>query len=391
MAYDFVLDSHCDTPSMLLEGLDVTQRPERGHFDFQRMRSGGVDGVFFALYTSNALTQDEALRRSLRMLEACHATVQQAKHAGLADFAFSVEEALANKRAGLSSVFLGMENALPLGQDLDLLRFFYRQGVRYLTLTHNGNNEVCDAAMKAAAGEIRWGGLSPFGRVLIAEMNRLGMMIDVSHVSDATFDQVVELSSTPVVATHSCCRALCDHPRNMTDAMIQRLASRGGVIQINFYPAFLDANFGKNPLFHEADDRMDALQLRYREAIGAGVHRSLGHTAEELDCFRTEYNEAMDALTRFPSPSYQLVVDHIEHVMRLVGPEHVGLGSDFDGISVAPDGLRDIAAYGVIREELHRRGHSDEVIRGVLGGNFLRVMRSVEMAAAPGEALGSGA
>lgn len=381
MAYNFVLDSHCDTPSMLLEGLDLTQRPERGHFDFHRMRAGGVDGVFFALYTSNALSQDEALRRSLRMLEACYKAVGQAKKAGLAAFAFSVEEALANQAAGLSSVFLGMENALPLGKDLDLLRFFYRQGVRYLTLTHNGNNDVCDSAMKAASGAETWGGLSPFGRELVAEMNRLGMLVDVSHVSDATFEQVVELSQAPVVASHSCCRALCDHPRNMTDAMIQKLAARGGVIQINFYPAFLEASFGKDSAFVAADDRMDALQLLYREAIGAGVHKTEGHSIEALEQFRTEYNAAMEELTLFPAPSYLRVVDHIEHVIRLVGPEYVGLGSDFDGISVAPDGLRDISAYGIIRDELQRRGYSETVIQGIMGGNFLRVMREAELLA----------
>ena len=382
MHYDFVLDSHCDTPSMLLEGLDLTQTPQRGHVDFLRMKKGGVDGAFFALYTSNELSGDIALRRALRMLEACYQAVDRGARKGMAAFAFTVEEALRNKAAGLRSVFLGMENGLPLGEDLDLLRYFYRQGVRYLTLTHNGNNAICDAAAKAAQGEARWGGLSPFGRVLIEEMNRLGMLIDVSHVSDATFEQVVALSKAPVIASHSSCRALCNHPRNMTDEMIRQLAARGGVIQINFYPAFLDQGFGTDPAFLAADEKAEELQAVYRSAIGAGTAPLAKNLNEkvilEMEC---DYNVAMNELSLFPAPSYQHVVDHIEHVIRLVGPEYVGLGSDFDGISVAPDGLRSIADYGIIRSELQARGYTEDCIRGIMGGNFLRVMRQAEQLA----------
>ncbi len=381
--FDFVLDSHCDTPSMLLEGLDLTQHPVRGHVDFHRMRQGGVDGAFFALYTSNSLTQEQALDRANKMLAACQQTIAEGERAGMAAFAGSVAQALENRSRGLCSVFIGMENGLPIGEDLDLLRDFYRRGVRYLTLTHNGNNAICDSAAQAVQGKARWNGLSPFGREVVLEMNRLGMIIDVSHVSDATFEQVVDFSVAPIVATHSCCRALCHHPRNMTDDMIRRLAKKGGVIQINFYPAFLEEEFGQDPAFLAADAQAEELQSRYRNAIGAGTGPSAAHLYDEkgLQELEAAYNAAMAALMRFPAPSYTRVVDHIEHVIRLVGPEHVGLGSDFDGISVAPDGLRDMADYGVIRAELQRRGHSEKDIRGILGGNFLRVMRDVEQCA----------
>lgn len=362
---EFVLDSHCDTPSMLLEGTDLCGCPQRGHVDFGRMRSGGVDGAFFALYTPNTMEPDAALRRVLRMLAATEETVERGRAAGLADFAVTPEQASANRRLGLRSVLLGMENGAPMGKDLSLLRFFYRRGVRYLTLTHNGHNQICDSA---APPEPRWGGLSPFGREVVAEMNRIGMLVDVSHCSDATFEQVLSCSKAPVVATHSCCRALCPHPRNLTDAMIRSLAARGGVMQVNFYPAFLDEEFSRSRAFAEADARGEELQREFREALESG-DRSRAAALEPA------YTEAMRELGRFPAPSFRRVADHIDRAVHEAGWMHVGLGSDFDGISVAPDGLRDIGAYGNLRQELLDRGYREEAVRAILGGNFLRVMR----------------
>ena len=258
-----------------------------------------------------------------------------------------------------------MENGLPIQKDLHMLRLFYRFGVRYMTLTHAGNNEICDSC---GPKEKRWGGVSPFGQEVIAEMNRLGMIIDVSHISDDAFYDVIKYSKAPVAATHSCCRALCGHRRNMTDDMIKALAENDGVIQINFYPAFIDDSFASDEFSELADD-FDAKQFASR-------------MEPDNDEKRAAYHEVEKKLANFPAPSYKRVVDHIDHVVKLVGAKHVGLGSDFDGIETPPEGVRDISKFPLFTEELKARGYSDEDIKGILGGNFLRVMKRVEEVAA---------
>lgn len=355
----FVLDSHCDTPSMLLENLNIGEKLNRGQVDFVRMKEGGVDGMFFAIYTSNRLSPDEATRRAIELLSRTYDAVD--RNRDKVAFAFSVAQARENKKNGLLSVFLGMENGSPIQKDLSMLRFFYRFGIRYLTLTHTGNNEICDSC---AAKEKRWGGVSPFGRKVIEELNRIGVMVDVSHISDDSFYDVLRYSKAPVVATHSCCRALCNHPRNLTDQMIKDLATSGGVIQINFYPAFLDNNFGTDEFWALADD-FDEKQQASRKDLDNPVKRDAYHKIE------TE-------LLNYPAPSYKLIVDHIDHVVNLVGAEHVGLGSDFDGIETPPQGMKDVSCFSKFTEELRFRGYSDSDIRGILGENFLRVMSEVE-------------
>lgn len=317
----FVLDSHCDTPSEILRGRDIALDNPDAHVDFPKLRRGGVDACFFALYTPNTITEDESLRKVMRMLAAVRDAL--AANPDKAALATTPEEAIALKEKGLTAVFLGMENALPLGKDLSLLRYFYRAGVRYVTLTHNGDNEICDSA---AEGK-RWGGLSPFGREFVAEMNRIGMLVDIAHCSDKTFYDCIEVSSAPIVSTHSCCRALCSHRRNLTDDQLRALAAKGGVCQINFYPVFL------------SDD----------------------------------YNEELD-LNR---PGVKDVVDHIDHAVKVAGIEAVGIGSDFDGIDEAPLGLDDISRIGLVFDEMARRGYSEDEIELVAGRNFLRVLSEV--------------
>ncbi|MBP5210239.1 MAG: dipeptidase [Bacteroidales bacterium] len=314
----FLLDSHCDAPSMLLKGADFSKNVKEGQVDFPRLKRGGVDASFFAIYTSNELSADASTRRALEMIAKVYDAVES--NPDKVALTTSVAEAKKNKRKGLISIFMGMENGAPIQRDLSLLRLFYKMGIRYMTLTHNGDNEICDSA---ATETKRWGGLSPFGVEVVQEMNRLGMLIDVSHISDMSFYDVLTYSKQPVVATHSCCRALCNHHRNMTDEMIEALAERGGVIQINFYPPFLDE----------------------------------------------KYQDVM--------PSYKRVVDHIDHVVDLVGVEHVGLGSDFDGIEITPVGLEDVSKMPKIIIELRKRGYSEHQINLIAGENFLRVMNNV--------------
>ncbi len=325
----FVLDSHCDTPSALLSGRDLRIDNPEGHLDFPKMKKGGVDAAFFALYTSNTLTGEAALERALRMLAAVQDCLEANKD--LAAPAVSPAEAFDNKSKGLISIFLGMENGSPIQDSLSLLRFFYRSGVRYMTLTHNGDNLICDSA----AGSGRWGGLSPFGREVVREMNSLGMIVDLAHCSDKTFTDCLELSVAPIVSTHSSCRALASHRRNMADWMLKELAAQGGVCQINFYPVFLSDEF-------------------------AAVHDdNIPQSGAEV------------------LPSYRRVVDHIDHAVEVAGIDHVGVGSDFDGIEVAPSGLEDAGKMHVIFDEMRRRGYSAEDISKVAGGNFLRVFNDV--------------
>ena len=292
-----LIDTHCDTPGRLLCGADLSVRGTDGHFDYPRMAEGGVDCEFFALYTPNDMAPDAALRTVMEMAGAVKDSIAATSGVRLA---LSSSEIIENKRNGIS-----------------------RMGVRYVTLTHNGNNEVCDAAL---AAEERWHGLSPFGKEFVSEMNRMGMLVDVSHVSDKSFYDVLEHSFAPVVATHSCCRALSDHPRNMDDGMIRALAEKGGVVQVNFYPLFLDAGRDK------------------------------------------------------AKSSYKRVADHIDHVVGIAGVESVGIGSDFDGIDCTPAGLEDISRLPVLFSELSLRGYSENELDMIAGGNFLRVMKAVEEA-----------
>lgn len=348
----FVLDSHCDTPLALIKGSDLSKRLRKGHFDFIRMKEGGLDGVFFAIYTSGSLEPDAATRRALQLIARTYDTVEA--NSDKVAFALSAQEALENKKNGLGSIFMGMENGSPIQKDLSLLRLFYDMGIRYMTLSHAANNEICDSC---ASKEKRWNGLSPFGIEVVKEMNRLGMLIDVSHISDDSFYDVLKYSTKPVVATHSCCRALADHPRNLTDQMIKDLATKDGVIQINFYPPFLNSDYGVDfwPLcdaYDEAEEKFKRNPTKYRK----------------------EFRDAEKAMNALPRPSYTEVIDHIDHVVKLVGVKHVGIGSDYDGIEVTPEGLEGVDKLPLLTKELLERGYSNEDIKLILGGNFLRLL-----------------
>lgn len=351
----FVLDSHCDTPSQIYRLRDIGREDAHAQVDFPKLKRGGVDAAFFAAYVPNSLAPDAATRYALELIACTRDAV--AANRDVAALATSAEEALRNKAEGKISVFLALENGSPIQKNLGILRLFHELGVRYMTLTHARDNEICDSCTSGASG--RWGGLSPFGRSVIAEMNRLGMLVDVSHISDRAFYDVLECSTKPVVATHSCCRALADHPRNMTDDMIRALAGNGGVIQINFYPAFLDADFAK--VLALLDDDIDRTE---GEFIADPADRKK----------RAAWYDCLDRLKKLPRPDYRKVADHIDHAVSLVGVEHVGIGSDFDGISVAPEGLEDCSRIGVVFDELRIRGYDEAAISAIAGGNFLRCL-----------------
>jgi membrane dipeptidase len=306
-----VYDSHVDTPSELLRSRDISIDNKSGHVDFPKLRRGGVDGSFFALYTSAETAPDAATTHAMEMIAAVHDAI---KKDGKARITVSPAQAAQNREEGIFSVFLGMENGSPIQESLSLLRLFHHLGVRYLTLTHNGDNAIADSAAQGNT----WGGLSPFGREVVAQMNRLGMMVDISHASDATFFDCIRYSKAPIVATHSCCRSLCGHRRNLTDDMLRALAGNDGYVGINFYPFFL------------ADDAK-------------------------------------------PYPGIGRIIEHIDHAVEICGIDHVGIGSDLDGIEVTPTGLDDVSAMPLLFAEMKRRGYTQEQIDKISGGNLMDV------------------
>lgn len=357
----FVLDSHCDTPSRIWEGYPYTEKNTTNHVDFDKLFKGGVDASFFAIYTSNLLEPDAATRKALQLIAATYDAVY--KYPGKAAIAHSVQEARELKERGMLAIFLGMENGLPIQKDLSLLRLFYRMGVRYLTLTHSRNNDICDSCTGKTP---TWHGVSPFGVEVIKEMNRLGMMVDVSHISDESFYDCLKYSKAPIVATHSCCRALANRPRNMTDQMIKDLAAKDGVIQINFYPAFISDKYYEE--FSKVSDEFEEKETAFKQ------------NTQDPE-IRKAFFDVRDRLFAIPRPGVKDLVDHIDHAVSLVGPEHVGLGSDYDGIEIPPKGLEDVTKMPAITAELKRRGYSDSAITGILGGNFLRLFSQVEQIA----------
>ena len=354
-----IFDSHVDTPSQLIRLRNIGIDNRYGHVDFPKLRRGGVGGSFFALYTPATMAPDAATRYALEMISAVYDAVDA--NPDYAALAFSPEEAAENAKNGLVSVFIGMENGAPIQQSLPLLRTFYRLGVSYVTLTHNGDNAIADSA---AEGK-RWHGLSPFGKEVVAEMNALGMMIDLSHASDETFWDCLRLSEAPVVATHSCCRALCGHRRNLTDEMLRALGETGGYVGVNFYPAFLSDRFLSDPADAALFDEGEQVEAAFIAAPG--------------DPERVRAWERMqDRLETLWRPGVKEIVDHIDHAVALAGIDNVGIGSDFDGILVPPAGLENVSRIGLVFEEMRRRGYEEEAVEKVAGKNLLAVMERVK-------------
>lgn len=352
----FVLDSHCDTPSQIHRLRNLGVWNDHAQVDFPKMKKGGVNGAFFALYVPPSLKPAEATSYAMELLADVQDTLEANKDkAVLVTDKAGALEARAN---GLIAVFLGLENGSAIQKSLPLLRMFRRAGVRYMTLTHSDHNEICDSS---APAKPRWGGLSPFGREVVAEMNRTGMLVDVSHMSDAAFYDVLECSDAPVVATHSCCRALAGHKRNLTDDMIRALAEKGGVMQINFYPVFLDDSFAA---------RLEASGIeKWGDAVEEDFIRDPADPAR-----RAAWYAVLDRLSELDRPSYKVIADHVDHAVSIAGVRHVGLGSDFDGIAVTPAGMEDISHFSLVLDELRNRGYSEDDISRIAGQNFLDLL-----------------
>lgn len=365
LAHDVLIaDTHIDVPYRLRETPDdVGERTETGDFDWPRAREGGLDLAFMSIYIPASYQDEgdpgEVADGLIDMVEGI-AAAHPDKFALVAE----IEDAEAARAAGKVGLAMGMENGAPI-RTFDDLRHYFDRGVRYVTLTHSKNNHICDSSYE---DEDRWTGLSPFGRELVAEMNRVGMMIDVSHVSDEAFDQVLELSQAPVIATHSSCRHFTpDFERNLDDERIRRLGAAGGVIQINFGSAFLLGSAQKQ------SSAFWAARSAFREENG------IEGDDPRLEQFTTDYFAETPRIYADVTD----VADHIDHVVELVGVDHVGLGSDFDGVGDSlPTGLKDVSQYPNLIAELLRRGYSDDDVRKICSGNLFRVWSEVRRVAA---------
>ena len=358
-----ILDTHIDTPFRLSRKEDdVTQRTSDGHFDLVRARAGGLNAAFMSIYVSASYQETGGAREQADQL--IDRVELMARRAGAAArVAASVSDVRENFAAGRLSLLLGMENGAPLGNDVHLLQHFFDRGIRYITLTHSKDNQICDSSYD---DKRTWQGLSPFGSVVVLEMNRLGIMIDVSHVSDDAFEQVLEISRAPVIASHSSCRHFTPGwERNLSDDMIRRLADKNGVVQISFGAVFL-----RDEIRQRSRKNSDAVK-EYAKANG------LVRDSEEYRDYKKTYFEQHP----IGEASVKDVADHIDHVVRLVGIDHVGFGSDFDGVDAVPEGLEDVSQFPLLIAELLERGYSAQELEKIASGNLLRVLSKVEEAA----------
>lgn len=365
------IDSHCDTPMMMLRpGWDIGQRhepgqKESGKIDLPRMKEGGLDALFFAIYVGQGPLTEEgyarARERAQQLIQAVHQMVKD--YSEVIGLALTPEDAYRLKREGKLIAFMGMENGYPVDRNLSLLEDYYQLGIRYLTLCHSQDNDICDSATDRTNPEDR--GLSDFGRQVVKTCNRLGIMVDVSHISDKSFWDVLKVSEAPVIASHSSCQALCNSPRNLSDEMIRALAKKGGVIQICFLSSYVRQP-KPNP---ERDKALKELEAKYGGNIRALQDEALRQKAME------EFNEIR---RRFPQEMATVkdVVDHIEHVIKIAGIDYVGIGTDFDG-GGGVEGCNDVSEMYRITVELLRRGYKEKELAKIWGGNLMRVFDEV--------------
>jgi len=368
------VDTHCDTAMMLLRGnWNPAERhdpasPGSGKIDLPRMKEGGLDAEFFAAFVGQGPRTEvgyaQARKRTEEMIRAVRKMVED--NSSLIGLALSPEEAYSLKKQGRLAAFLGIENGYAIGRDPGLIKYFYDLGVRYITLCHSSDNDICDSSTDRAEPEDR--GLSDFGRQVVQECNRVGMIVDISHASDRSFYDVLKVSRAPVIASHSCARAVCDNPRNLTDDMIRSLAARGGVVQICFLSAYVKKP-QPNP---ERDKALAEFRAKY------GNWRNI----QDEDQRRKIMEEMQELNRRYPADlaTVRDLVDHIDHVVRLVGVDYVGIGTDFDG-GGGVSGCNDVSQMMNVTVELLRRGYSQKDIEKIWGKNFFRVFNEVRSVA----------
>ena len=362
------LDTHVDIgPANFTAERNYTQRLTT-QVNLPKMVEGGLDVAFLIVYVGQdtnftAEGYKRAYDQAIEKFEAIHRLTETIAPDKIG-LALTPADVIRIATSGRKVAMIGIENAYTLGEDLKNIKAFYDRGGRYLSLAHNGHSQWSDSNTGEAQG-FKWNGLSPLGRQAIAEMNRVGMMIDISHPSKQSSMQTFELSKAPVIASHSSSRAVADHRRNMTDEMLQALAKNGGVAMVNFWSLFLSNEYGKaaRSWFEKNGKAFGELRAKYRD---------------DPVTFRTELEKLKAQGEPLPKVPLSVLIDHIDHMVKVAGPDHVGLGSDFDGVDSLPEGLDGIDALPKITLELVKRGYDDQAILKILGGNFLRVFEAAE-------------
>ena len=362
------VDTHTDTPYMFLkDGWSLAERhefdqKERSRIDIPRMQEGGLDVVFFAAYVGQRKRTSENYLWATNMADTLIEKIQHVciENSETVALALNPSDAYENEKKGKISIYIGMENGFPIGKDITRLSTYYNSGVRYVTLCHTSNNDICDSSNDGP----EFGGLSEFGKTVVQEMNRLGLIVDVSHISDKAFYDVMDISKAPVIASHSCARAICDNPRNMDDEMLQKLAENGGVMQMCFL-----SDYVKKPPENKQRD------LAFEE-----LRKTYGPWSEiEDETIREKYRQQYYAIReKFPKQlaTVKDIVDHIDHVVSIVGIDHIGIGTDFDGGGGVADCI-DVSELPNITVELLKRGYNKNQLEKIWGGNFMRVFNSV--------------
>jgi membrane dipeptidase len=357
-----VVDSHNDiTTPMTNDDYDLGGAPPVPYrTSIDRMKEGGLTAEFFSVYIKpDYVAKGGAARRTLDMIDSVYRAVE--RHPNDLMFATSVADIRRAKKQGKIAALMGIEGGHAIEDSLPTLREFYRLGVRYMTLTWNNTNNWADAGR----GEKKHNGLSDFGKEVVREMNRLGMMVDVSHVSDKTMSDALEVSKAPIIASHSSARALSNMPRNIPDDLLKRIGEKGGVVQVNFYSEFVDATT-VSPQSAARDARLKAEQDAINEKYKDDPER------------RAEESDKLEAANPLPPLPISKLIDHIDHIVKVAGIDHVGIGADFDGANDMPEGARDVSMLPNITYELLKRGYSEKDIRKILGENLLRVFGEVE-------------
>ncbi|HEX9961451.1 MAG TPA: membrane dipeptidase [Pyrinomonadaceae bacterium] len=366
-----IIDGHTDIPSPLVDDdFDLSTNSvgkfhadgDPFHTDLARFKASGITGEFFSIYVSGTtLKTGGAMRRAMDLIDATNREVE--KHPGALTACTSAAEIRRAKKQNKVCVLMGIEGGYAIENSLYALRNFYRLGIRYMTLTHNVSHDWADAHR----GEVKNNGLSDFGKEVVREMNRLGMLVDVSHVSDKVMHDVLDVTTAPIIASHSSARGVSNHTRNVPDDVLKRVAQNGGVIMINFYPSFLDerTNREENERSARLKPQLDALREQYkndRQAYNEAERRLLGENPIYI-------------------ASYTRIVDHIDHIKKVAGIDYVGIGSDYDGVPFLPAPMNGMEDLVLVTYEMLRRGYSDEDVRKVLGENFLRAFSKAEQAA----------
>jgi membrane dipeptidase len=361
-----VIDTHDDTTQrMFSKDYDLGKHNADGAVDIPRMREGGMNGIFFSIWIDGRTMGPPAIQKALDQIDAVRENVK--RYPNEIVLARTADEVRRAHSQGKIAALIGVEGGHMIGNDIRVVRIFSDLGVRYMTLTHFYNDEWADSSTDKPAHH----GLTDYGKDIVREMNRQSMLVDISHVSDKTFYDALEVSKAPLIASHSSCRALCDHVRDMTDEMIKALAAKGGVIQINYEKSFIDQ--GYKDAYAKATGGVVELFAQIKKTCG-----------DDESCFGREQNKIEQKLMdegKIPHVSWERIVDHIDHAVKLVGADHVGLGSDFDGANM-PEGMEDASKLPKITEALLRKGYSESDVRKILGENTLRLLDQAEKASA---------